>query len=206
MQCRQPERDNNPGMRRLVLLFIPLLLVACNPPALNASQDAGLDKVVLINAPLQSAIGDLADDVEAAMRRNAGCCAFAFQFGHPVRFQETHRNMIGQDALVQSAEIARNLGAQVPVMVGTHEVEREVEERSDYVLVRAWVSLQGQVLDLEGNVVAHVITQTRSGSRWQRADLPLPDEREDPLVRELASDGARELAALLLDVLNSHLK
>src|SRR5690554_423796 len=99
----------------LLALLSGVMLTACAPVTAPGAQDE--PKAVLINAPLAGTVPGLADHLEAAMREEAHCCDFTFQFAMPVRFQETHRDMIADRAPGSAAALTRNLGGTWAVMV-----------------------------------------------------------------------------------------
>lgn len=183
-------------------LALAVVLGACVPAA-GTEEGADGDRVVLINAPTGDAIYVLADHLEEAMRGSSDCCAFAFQFAAPVRHQETHRDMNHDRAPVQAREIARNLGARWPVMVGTGEFEREVEAIGDNLRITRRVSVQIVVLDPDGGEITRLLSSVMTETRTVPQDADLPTERSDPRMIRLALQGAEELAPELVGIMNA---
>jgi hypothetical protein len=197
-------------MRRLTILImlLALTLVAGCAPAATAggaegTGEPGGNKVALINGPTEERLPGLADLLEMQLRRQPDCCAFTFPWSVPVRNQEDQRDMYGVRAPLQAAYLARNLGDRWPVLVGTSSFERTVAEQRDSYYISGQLAVKAQLVDtVTGTVLQTLTSSVYSGSRQQARQQPLPAERQDPLMLELAGQAVAELAPQLLQLLN----
>ncbi len=185
----------------LLALVTGVLLTACAPATAPGGQAE--PKAVLINAPLAGTVPGLADHLEAAMQTEANCCDFTFQFAMPVRFQETHRDMIAGRAPDSAAALTRNLGGTWAVMVAAGTLERDVIDLGDRLVIHASVSVRVLVLDDQANELGRIDSPVLTGRRTQPAAAELPDPPLDPLVRELAFEAAGLVAGDVTAMLNS---
>jgi hypothetical protein len=178
------------------------LLGSCAPVATRQAEGPS---VALINAPAEDRVSPAADALQPKVESVPGCCGFSFVRSRPVRFQETHRDFFGSRAAPSSAALARNLGAELAVMVGAPLFERTARNVDGAREVRGRVQFRATVVDADsGESLGTVGSLTFRDFRLVGEDEPLPELDEDPtmlaLMDEALSDLAPHLAALLQDL------
>lgn len=189
-------------MKRTVNSLMPLtllllLLSACAPAA-----SGDWNRVALINGPGEHSLPALAGKLGTQLQKQPGCCPFGFLRDRVVQNQAQQRNLYGSRAGPQAAALGQNLHARWPVLVGTEEFKRSVEERNGDYRIHGAVSVRAVLIDVtDGTELAAVTSAVFSGSRWQPAERELPGEKQDPLLNGLAAEAAAELAPALLDLL-----
>lgn len=189
-------------MKRIIAaLTLLLVLAGCVPGTVRT--DAQLEPVVIIvNAPREDAVPDLADALEAEMRILPDCCSFDIHWSQPVRAQERQRDMYSHRAFISIGSIARNLRASWGIMVSSNGYSREVTELGSRLHIDVTTGVRVHITDDQGNELATFDSRRLQASRSQPAAQELVGENREPLLQELAEQLLPDVAAPAVTFLN----
>lgn len=181
----------------LLLLVVLFILTACVPVVRDTRP-----KVAFINAPTESRVSGLAEDLEGLIKEQP--TTFGFSRSSAIRFQETARDMFGSRAPLQAAFIARSQGAVYAVMVGFDNEGDVVRYSIDGTRLELTLSLKGRaeasIVDpTTAEVIATFVSSEVVAKQYQTVALELPEGLDplDPRARsilEQQADDAKDRA------------
>lgn len=180
-------------LRIITAAFSVLLLAACVPVARESSLPAA-QRVIITNAPREHAAPGLPEALGSELMQLEGCCDFELHRSQAVRLHERHRDMYSHRGVISSAALARTLGAGWAVLMSSLDYERTVTEAGKLLYIDVSTAIRAQIIDSEGNSYDRFDSRTLHASRVQSADDPLVEEQAEPLLAELTSMLAGELA------------
>jgi hypothetical protein len=173
-------------------LLVLLVLTGCVPALRDAHP-----KVAFINAPTESRVSGLAEDLETLIKKQP--TTFGFSRASAIRFQESSRDMFGSRAPLQAAFIARSQGAVYGVMVGFEnegEVIRSGIEGNELELT---LNLKGRarasIVDpVTAEVLATFVSSEVVTKQYETVTLDLPEGLSplDPRARSILEQQAED--------------
>jgi hypothetical protein len=180
-----------------LLFVVSLVLTACVPAVRDTRP-----KVAFINAPTESRVSGLAEDLEGFVKEQP--TTFGFSRSSAIRFQESSRDMYGSRAPLQAAFIARSQGAVYAVMVGFENEGEVVRSSLDETRLELTLSLKGRakasIVDpTTAEVLATFVSSEVVARQYQTVTLDLPEGLSplDPRARSILegqADDAKERA------------
>lgn len=176
-----------------------LVLAACVPGARIAEGPS----VIVVNGPRENAVPDLADALERLMQAQTDCCLFELQWSQPVRAQERQRDLYGYRAWIAAAGMARNLGADWALLIGSHGYERTVTQHGDQLHITVTTGVRLHVTDGTGGQLAMFGSRQLRAERTQPAAQELVSEGNEPLLVSLASEALADVAGQAVSWLNA---
>jgi hypothetical protein len=181
------------------LLAFLLFLTGCVPVTRDTRP-----KVAFINAPTESRVSGLAEDLEGLIREQP--TTFGFSRASAIRFQETSRDMFGSRAPLQAAFIARSQGAVYSVMVGFENEGDVIRYSIDGMTFELTLSLRGRakasIVDpTTAEVIATFVSSEVVAKQYQTVTLELPEGLSplDPRARSLLEQQADDVKERALE-------
>jgi|GEM_PF-2558508 len=176
-----------------ILLLGTLVLAACAPTVV--SPDTPRPLVTVINAPTETRQSFLAEDLEEAVERVGTRETYTFMRPGPIRFQETHRDMGRSRAIPSASSLARNLTADLAILVAAPVFEREVEVEGNYQYLDYRVQVEVLFVDPHAEQqLAAFTSREYTGHRRLPVQVDLPALDEDPDLRQLADHALANVA------------
>jgi hypothetical protein len=183
----------------VAFLFILIALTGCVP----AFRDTR-PKVAFINAPTESRVSGLAEDLETLVKEQA--TTFGFSRASALRFQESSRDMFGSRAPLQAAFIARSQGAVYGVMVGFENEGEVVRSGIEGTQLELTLNLTGRarasIVDpVTAEVLATFVSSEVVAKQYETVTLDLPEGLSplDPRARSILEQQAEDAKERVLE-------
>ncbi len=178
-----------------------LALTACVPAAGSADGPS----IIVVNAPRENAVPELAEALEAALQAEPHCCAFDIQWSQPVRAQERQRDLYEHRAWIAAAAMARNLNADWALLIGSHGYERTVTQYGDRLHIVVTTGVRLHVTDGTGERLAMFSSRRLQAERSQPAAQELVAVNREPLLSQLTVAALSDVAGPAVSWLNAQL-
>ncbi len=174
------------------LMFLLVALTACVPVVQDTRP-----KVAFINAPTESRVNGLAETLETLVKTRE--TAFGFSRSSALRFQETHRDMVGSRAPLQAAFAARSQGAVYAVMVAFENNGEVVRSSLNGDRVDITLRLDGRAVasivdPVSADILARFESRQIKVEQYETVTLALPEGLSplDPRARAFLEQGVED--------------
>jgi hypothetical protein len=182
------------------LFFVVLFALAGCVPAVRDTRP----KVAFINAPTESRVSGLAEDLGTLIQEQP--TTFGFSRASAIRFQESSRDMYGSRAPLQAAFIARSQGAVYGVMVGFENEGEVVRSGLDGTQLELTLNLKGRakasIVDPgTAEVLATFVSSETVAKQYETVTLNLPEGLSplDPRARAILEQQAEDAKERVLE-------